>query len=210
MSDEDLRDNLITFISAGHETTALTLTWALYLISQHPPTETRLVEEIASVAGNEPIGPQHIEHLTFTKHVVQEAMRLFPPVAILPRAAERDTMVGAVSVKAGTTLLIPIYALHRHRLLWSEPDAFDPDRFASEKTGSRHKFAYLPFGGGPRGCIGLNFAMIEAVAMLATFVRSAHFTHDPAHKIRPLMRITMRPQGGMPMQVTFRASQEQD
>lgn len=201
MSDQDVRDNIITFISAGHETTALTLTWALYLISQHTPTETRLLEEIADVAGSEPIAPHHIERLAFTRKVIQETMRLFPPVAILPRAAQRDTTVGEVSVQAGTTLLIPIYALHRHRLLWRDPDAFEPERFSEEHAAGRHKFSYLPFGGGPRVCIGSNFAMIEATAMLATFVRGARFTHDPAHLIRPLLRITMRPQGGMPMKV---------
>lgn len=204
MSDQDLRDNIITFISAGHETTALALTWALYLNSSHRPTEERMLAEIDAVAGDAPIGPEHIERLAFTKRVVQEAMRLFPPVAILPRAAERDTEIGDVRVKAGTTLLIPIYALHRHRALWKDPDHFDPERFAAANSGSRHRFAYLPFGGGPRICIGMSFAMIEATAMLATFVRGAHFAHDPAHQIRPLVRITMRPQGGMPMLVTPR------
>jgi cytochrome P450 len=204
MSDEDLRDNIITFISAGHETTALALTWALYLISNHRPTEERLLEEIGAVAGDAPIAAEHIERLTFTKQVVQEAMRLFPPVAILPRAAEVDTVIGDIRVKAGTTLLIPIYALHRHRTLWKDPDRFDPDRFGTENASARHRFAYLPFGGGPRICIGMSFAMIEATAMLATFIRGARFLHDPTHQIRPLVRITMRPQGGMPMQVTAR------
>jgi len=204
MSDEDLRDNIITFISAGHETTALALTWALYLISNHRPTEERLLAEIAAVAGDASIAPEHIERLTFTKQVVQEAMRLFPPVAILPRAVEVDTVIADVRVKAGTTLLIPIYALHRHRTLWEDPDNFDPDRFRAENASTRHRFAYLPFGGGPRICIGMSFAMIEATAMLATFVRGARFVHHPTHQIRPLVRITMRPQGGMPMLVTAR------
>lgn len=204
MNDDDLRDNIITFISAAHETTALALTWALYLISQHPPTEERLLAEVRSVAGDNPIGAEHVERMSFTRQVVQETMRLFPPVAILPRAAERDTVIGGVSVQAGTTLLIPIYALHRHRLLWTDPDVFDPDRFSPDKMAGRHKFSYLPFGGGPRICIGLSFAMIEATAMLATFVRGARFSHDPAHKIRPLVRITMRPQAGMPMRVSAR------
>lgn len=206
MSDDDLRDNIITFISAGHETTALALTWALYLVSNHRSTEERLLEEINAVAGDAPIGPEHIERLVYTKQVVQEAMRLFPPVAILPRAAERDTLIADMRVEAGTTLLIPIYALHRHRSLWTDPDTFDPNRFAPEKVGVRHRFAYLPFGGGPRICIGMSFAMIEATAMLATFVRGARFFHDPTHQIRPLVRITMRSEGGMPMRVTPRAS----
>jgi cytochrome P450 len=206
MSDEDLRDNIMTFISAGHETTALALTWALYLVSNHRATEERLLEEVNAVAGNAPIGPEHIERLAFTRQVVQEAMRLFPPVAVLPRAAERDAMIADLRVEAGTTLLIPIYALHRHRALWTDADVFDPDRFAPDKVAARHRFAYLPFGGGPRICIGMSFAMIESTAMLATFVRGARFVHDPNHQIRPLVRITLRPEGGMPMRVTMRAN----
>lgn len=205
MSDDDVRDNIITFIGAGHETTALALTWTLYLISQHKQTEQRLLDEIRAVAGDAPIGAEHIEALAFTKQVVQESMRLFPPVAILPRAADRDTAIAGEPVSAGTTVLIPIYALHRHRLLWDNPDAFDPDRFAPDRSAARHRFAYLPFGGGPRICIGLSFAMVEAVAMLATLVRGARFEHDPSHAIRPLVRITMRPEGGMPMRVFPRA-----
>jgi cytochrome P450 len=204
MSNDDVRDNLITFIAAGHETTALALTWTLYLISQHAETETRLFEEVRRIAGEDPIGPEHIDNLTFTKQVIQESMRLFPPVAVLPRAALRDTAIGGERAEAGTVALVPIYALHRHRLLWDNPDAFDPDRFSPERGAGRHRFAYLPFGGGPRICIGMSFAMIEAVAMLATFVRGARFTHDPDHAIRPLVRVTMRPQGGMPMRVTMR------
>jgi cytochrome P450 len=204
MSDDDLRDNIITFIAAGHETTAMALTWALYLVSSHKPTEQRVLDEVRRVAGDAPIGPEHIEGLVFTKQVIQETMRLFPPVAVLPRAAERDTKIAGQSVQVGTTVLVPIYALHRHRRLWDDPDTFDPDRFAPELNAKRHRFAYLPFGGGPRICIGMSFAMIEATAILATFIRGAHFTHDPAHAIRPLVRITMRPQGGMPMFVSPR------
>jgi len=206
MSDEDLRDNILTFIAAGHETTALALTWALYLVANHGATERRLLEEVHAVAQEAPIAAEHIAKLTFTRQVVQEAMRLFPPVAILPRTATRDTIVGDMHVEAGTTVLIPIYALHRHRALWANPDAFDPDRFTREASAARHRFAYLPFGAGPRICIGMSFAMIEAVAMLATFVRGARFEHDPAHQIRPLVRITLRPQGGMPMRVALRVS----
>jgi cytochrome P450 len=164
-----------------------------------------VLEEVRRVAGAAPIGPEHIDSLVFTKQVIQEAMRLFPPVAVVPRAAVRDTQIGSERLGAGTVALVPIYALHRHRLLWDAPDAFDPDRFAPERSKGRHRFAYLPFGGGQRICIGMSFAMIEAVAMLATFVRSARFAHDPAHAIRPLVRITMRPQGGMPMRVAMRS-----
>lgn len=204
MSDVDVRDNLITFIGAGHETTALALTWALYLVGRHPPTEARILEEVRTVAGAQSLDAEHVAKLTFTRQVVLEAMRLYPPVAILPRVCGGATTLGDEPVERGTMVLIPIYALHRHRLLWDNPDAFDPDRFAPEKGLEKRRFAYMPFGAGPRICIGMQFALMEATAILATLVRGAHVTPDPDHRIRPLVRITMRPEGGMPMTVRMR------
>lgn len=204
MSDVDVRDNLITFIGAGHETTALALTWALYLVGRHPPTEARLLAEIEAVAGADSITAAHVEKLAFTRQVVLEAMRLYPPVALLPRVARETATLGDRRVEKGTVILIPVYALHRHAKLWDNPDAFDPDRFAPEKGLEKRRFAYMPFGAGPRICIGMQFALMEAVAILATLVRGARVTPDPDHRIRPLLRITMRPEGGMPMRVKMR------
>lgn len=205
MSDDELRDNLITFIGAGHETTALALTWALYLLSQHAQSAARVRSEVQAVAGAASITQAHVEQLTFTRQVVLEAMRLFPPVAALPRQATEDTTLLDQPVPKGTFVLMPIYALHRHRALWTNPELFDPDRFAPEKGLERQRYQYMPFGAGLRICIGMQFALNEAVAVLATLVRGADFTHDPSHRIRPLVRITMRPEGGMPMQVRPRA-----
>jgi cytochrome P450 len=199
MDDGLLRDNLLTFIGAGHETTALALTWSLYLVGRHAPTAARLREEVAAVAGEATITPEHVERLTFTRTVVQEAMRLYPSLPIMSRMCATDTVAGGHPVKAGTFIFIPIYALHRHRRLWRDPDAFDPSRFEPEESAERPRFAYLPFGGGPRVCIGQGFAMMEAVAVLATLVRGAVLEPDPGHRIRPLVRVSMRPQGGMPM-----------
>jgi cytochrome P450 len=199
MDDSLLRDNILTFIGAGHETTALALTWALYLVGMHAPTAKRLREEIAEVAGEETITPAHVERLTFTRQVVQESMRLYPPLPIMSRMCGTRAEAGGHMVEAGTFIFIPIYALHRHRLLWRDPDAFDPSRWEPEEAAGRPRFAYLPFGGGPRVCIGQSFAMMEAVAVLATLVRGAVLIPDPGHRIRPLVRISMRPQGGMPM-----------
>ncbi|TPW08595.1 MAG: cytochrome P450, partial [Alphaproteobacteria bacterium] len=204
MSDTDVRDNLITFIGAGHETTALALTWALYLVGRHPPTEARIVAEVNEVAGTDALDADHVAKLTFTRQAVLEALRLYPPVAILPRVCLEATTLGERRVEPGTLVIMPIYALHRHRLLWDNPDAFDPDRFAPEKGLERRRFAYMPFGAGPRICIGMQFALLEATAILATLVRGAHVTPDPDHRIRPLVRITMRPEGGMPMTVRMR------
>jgi len=204
MDDGLLRDNLLTFIGAGHETTALSLTWSLYLLGLDPGTAARVRAEVSEIAGEAAITHEVAERLVFTRQVVQEAMRLYPPLPLVTRMCGEDTEAGGVAIKAGTFVFIPIYALHRHRRLWRDPDAFDPDRFAPEESAGRHRFAYLPFGGGPRVCIGQTFAMIEAVAILATLVRGAELTPDPGHRIRPLVRVSMRPQGGMPMTLRLR------
>lgn len=199
MDDGLLRDNILTFIGAGHETTALALTWSLYLLGRHAPTRERVRAEIAAVAGAASLTQAHVEQLTFTRQVVQETMRLYPSLPLVSRMCAEDTEAGGHPVKKGTFVFIPIYALHRHRLLWRDPDAFDPDRFGPEESAGRHRFAYLPFGGGSRVCIGQGFAMTEAVAILATLVRGATLEPDPGHRIRPVMRVSMRPEGGMPM-----------
>jgi cytochrome P450 len=206
MSDIELRDNLITFIGAGHETTALALTWSLYLLSQHSLTADRLRAEVQRVAGDAPITQTHVEALTFTRQVVLESMRLFPPVSALPRQASRDTKIQGMNVPKDTIILIPIYALHRHRKLWERPDVFDPDRFSPEFGLERQRYQYMPFGAGLRICIGMGFALNEAVAVLATLMREVRLEHDPAHTIRPLVRITMRPEGGMPMRIASLSS----
>jgi cytochrome P450 len=204
MDDDLLRDNLLTFIGAGHETTALALTWSLYLLGSHPPTAARVRAEVAGVAGEASITHEHVERLAFTRQVIHEAMRLFPSLPLMSRMCGEDTEAGGLAVKKGTFIFIPIYAIHRHRRLWRDPDVFDPDRFGAEESAARHRFAYLPFGGGPRVCIGQTFAMIEAVAILATLVRGAALEPDPGHRIRPMVRVSMRPQGGMPMTLRLR------
>jgi cytochrome P450 len=206
MDDEALVDNLLTFIGAGHETTALTLTWALYLAGAHPATQARLVEEARTVLGDGPITAQNVEQLVFTRQVILEAMRLYPPVAVLPRTAARDVVLpGGCAVPKGALILMPIYALQRHGALWERPHVFDPDRFAPEKGLEKQRFQYMPFGAGPRICIGMGFALLEAAAILAAVIRKVEVRPDPTHRIRPLVRITMRPQGGMPMFVKARA-----
>jgi len=205
MDDIVLRDNLIGFIAAGHDTTATALTWALYLAFAHPPTEARLLEEVRAVAGEAPIGPDHIERLVFTKQVLQEAMRLYPPAAlVVTRAPTRDIEVEGLRIRKGQMVSIPIYALHRHRAYWTNPDGFDPDRFAPEAGLDKQRFLYMPFGAGPRVCIGATFATIEMTAVLATLVRAARLEHDPSHKVRPMVRASLKPEGGMPMTVRTR------
>ena len=199
MSDQEAADNLLTFIVAGHETTALTLTWSLYLLACHPEAEARIVQEVGRVTGGGPIGAGHVADLAYTRQVVQEAMRLYPPAAMVARMAVRDVRLGGLAIPAGTPTNVPIYAVHRHAALWREPDAFDPDRFLPEAVADRHRYAYLPFGAGPRICIGASFAMLEAVAVLATLVQAFRPVMAPGPGPVPRLRITLRPQGGVRM-----------
>lgn len=199
MTDMELADNLLTFVVAGHETTALALTWAFWLTANAPDVEERLLAEIAEVAGTGTIGTDHVDRLVYTKQVIQEAMRLFPPAPLIPRIAAEDVRLGEIEVKARTPVYVPVYAIHRHRLLWEAPESFVPERFAPEKARGYARGAYLPFGAGPRICIGAAFALIEAVVIFATILRSVKLSVLPGHRPKPNTRLTLRPDGGMPM-----------
>ena len=193
-------DNLLTFVMAGHETTALALTWTLRLIADHPDVERRMLREIEGMAAP-PGEPGAVDQLAYTRQVVLEAMRLYPPAALLVRRAAEDLRVGDLRVPAGGSIHIPVYALHRHRRLWTDPDAFDPDRFEPGRSKDRHRFAFIPFGGGPRVCIGMGMAITECLVILATLL--------PRVRLRPTvpslpgtrLRVTLRPVGGVPMVV---------
>jgi cytochrome P450 len=210
MSDELLIDNLLTFYLAGHETTAKALAWTLYLLARAPDWETRLLEEIERVTGGGPIEARHIDQLVLTTQVIKESMRLYPPAPQISRMCTEDTDVGGHTIKAGTQVIVPIYAIQRHKLLWTDPDRFDPERFAPDKEGKINRYAYMPFGAGPRICIGMAFAMMEAVAILATMLRAAKFELVPGQpEPTPIARVTLVPAGGMPMNVTMRAARAQ-
>jgi cytochrome P450 len=198
MSDEEITNDLITFVSTGHEVGTRALAWTLWLLAKDQPTQQRMWEEVRAVAGEQPIEPAHVEQLTFTEQVVQESMRLFPAALILLRQARVDMMLGSHPVKAGTHIHIPIYSLHRNVRLWDNPNAFDPDRFARNRI-KHPRYAYLPFGAGPRVCIGASFTMIEIVVILATMVRAFRFRPVPGHKPKPRARISLRVKDGMPL-----------
>jgi cytochrome P450 len=204
MSDELLIDNLLTFFMAGHETTAKALTWTLYLLARAPQWETRILEEVRLVAGDGPIAPDHIDKLAITTQVLKESMRLYPPAPVMARQSTIDTELGGVPIKAGTQIIIPIYAIQRHRRYWSDPDRFEPERFAPENEAKIPRYRYMPFGAGPRICIGMAFAMIEGVAILATLVRAASFATTLSREPEPVSRVTLRPSGGMPLAVRMR------
>ena len=204
MNDEQLVDNLLTFYLAGHETTAKALTWTLYLLARSPQWAARLEQEIAQVAGTADIGAAHVERLVLTQQVIKESMRLYPPVPLMTRQAVTDTVLGGHAIKAGTSLVMPIYAIHRHARRWHEPDAFDPERFAPDREQALPRYQYLPFGAGPRICIGMAFALLEATAILATLLQRARFA-PTAHEPAPVARVTLVPRGGMPLGVRLRA-----
>jgi cytochrome P450 len=198
--DELLADNLRGFMVAGHDTTAIALTWALYLVAAHPPTSARIRAEADALGV---LGPEQAQQLTFTRQVISEAMRLYPPAFNLTRVARKDTELAGHKVKAGMRISIPVYAIHRHRRLWGDPDTFDPDRFAPGAP-PPDRYSYLPFGGGPRSCLGATFAMVEATTVLATLVRAAEFELVPGYEVKPMARVALRPEGGMPLRVRAR------
>ncbi|WP_434955554.1 cytochrome P450 [Labrys sp. La1] len=194
MSDGQVVDNLLTFVMAGHETTALGLAWTFHLLVTHPDIEARVLAEIEAVTGEAgAVLPEHIANLAYTRQVFQEAMRLYPPAAIIPRVALADFKLGQHVIPVGAAIYVPIYAVHRHTSLWEEPERFDPDRFAPERAKGRHRYAYMPFGAGPRTCIGSAFAMLEAVAILAVLLKSFSLHPVDASEPKPKLRITLRP-----------------
>lgn len=205
MSDELLVDNIVSFLISGFDTTALTLTWALYLISQSPEWEARMCEEIEQVAGSDPIAAEHVEKLAVVKQVLNEALRLYPAAPIIIRDIKQDMDLGGVAVKANTIGLIPIYAVHRHHEYWDNPNRFDPGRFDESREQKPSRYQFLPFGVGPRICIGAAFAMLEATIMLATFVRAARFETAKGFTPEPMAQMFLLPKQGMSMVVTLRS-----
>jgi cytochrome P450 len=201
MSDANIVDNVVSFLMAGYDTTAFALTWTLYLLSQSPEWEQRIVDEIEQVVGNGPLTAAHVDHLPTVTQVLNESLRLFPTAPVIVRDILEDTDFNGTRVPGGTIGLIPIYAIHRHRSYWSDPDRFDPMRFASAKPS---RFQFMPFGAGPRVCIGATFAMIEATIMLATFVRAAHFNLDLDRMPKPAGRMFLVPEDGLRLRVTLR------
>ncbi|MGV2065289.1 cytochrome P450 [Agrobacterium sp. 22-226-1] len=204
MSDTEIIDNLLTFITAGHETTALGLAWTFHLLSQNSDVERKVIDEIETVTAGEPVAAEHIARLTYTRQVFSEAMRLYPPAPVVTRTALQDFRLGEHDIPAGTVLYVPIYAVHRHTTLWEEPDRFDPSRFEPERVKARHRYAYMPFGAGPRVCIGNAFAMMEAVAILAVLLQNDHLRNKSPANTEPLMRVTLRPENRLMMQVSSR------
>lgn len=195
----EVRNNLNGFLFAGHETTALALTWALYLLAIDPGVQDRARSIARDALGDRAAGHADLPALGYHRRIVEEALRLYPPAGLLTRGVTAETTLAGRPVRPGTSVIIPVYALHRHALLWDAPDAFDPDRFTLEAAAARHRFAYLPFGGGPRVCIGAAFALMEAQIILATLLARFRLALPPGFVPDPRMWFTLRPGTGMPL-----------
>jgi cytochrome P450 len=199
MSDRALRDEILTIFLAGHETTANALTWTLYLLARHPEAEARLHEELARVLGPRAPTFADLAELKWTRMVIEESMRLYPPAHAIARSAIGEDTIGGMRVPAGASISISIsiYMTHRNPKLWRQPDRFDPERFAPAAVAARHRFAYLPFGGGPRICIGNGFAMAEAQVILAMIAQRYRLRLAPGYPVEPVGLITLRPKHGL-------------
>ncbi|SEK43074.1 Cytochrome P450 [Roseovarius nanhaiticus] len=198
MNTAELRDNLLTFIVAGHETTALTLAWSLYLCAFDARVQDKAREELRRVCGDGPVTGADVANLPYIRMIADEALRLYPPAAMVSRSALADDTLCGRKISRGDTVIVPIYALHRHHQLWDAPDAFRPERFETRKDLQR--YAYLPFGDGPRICIGASFALQEAVIILGTLLNRFRFTPVTGKAPEPVMILTLRPEGGVWLQ----------
>jgi cytochrome P450 len=204
MTDIQLRDEAMTLFLAGHETTALTLSWTWYLLASHPEVETKLASEWQTVLGGRAPTAEDVPRLAYTEHVVTEAMRVYPPVYLIGREPIIDVELGGYRIRKGTTLFFSQWVNHRDPKYFPDPEAFRPERWADGLAKRIPKYAYYPFGGGPRVCIGNAFAMMEAVLLLATIGRAWRFALEPDFQAEPWPTITLRPRNGVPAVVTPR------
>jgi cytochrome P450 len=193
MQDSELREQVLTLLLAGYETTASALTWTWYLLSEHPWARERVRSEVGRALGERPVRYADIESLPFTRMVLNESMRLYPPAWTLGRRALREDEIGGYHVPVNTVIAICIYTLHRHPGFWDRPDDFDPERFLPERSFGRHKFAYVPFGAGPRQCIGNTFGLMEASLVIACVAQRFGLHLLPDVQVSPQALFVLRP-----------------
>jgi cytochrome P450 len=206
LTPKEIRDEIITIFMAGHETTAATLSWTWYVLSQRPAEAARLGAELDAVLAGRPPTPADLANLTYTRRVVEEAMRLFPaaPGLSTRRAREADEVCGHPVPKGASVTVMP-WIIHRHRRLWDDPERFDPDRFSPERAAGRPRFAYLPFGGGPRVCIGQILAMNESILILAALAQHYRPGLAPGAEVIPHANVTLQFRGGLKMTLDRRS-----
>lgn len=197
MSDRQLRDEIMTFFLAGHETTANALGFAWWLLAENPACERKLQEEADRLGKERKLSFADLAALPYARRVFEETLRLYPPAHTISRRAVGDDVMGGVKVPAGSLVSISAYVTHRSPKLWPDPNRFDPERFTPQNSAGRHRFAYVPFGGGPRICIGMPFAIAEAQIILATLARSFKVKLLPDRPVQPVGMITLRAKGGI-------------
>lgn len=205
MDPKQLRDEIMTIFIAGNETTANALAWVFYLLSQHPEVEQKMCAEVdEKMKSISRIDFTNVNSFVYVKQVIEESMRLYPPAWMVGRRNYEDDEIGGYRIIKNTNVLVPIYYLHRSEKYWTDPEVFNPDRFAPEKRNSIDRFVYMPFGGGPRFCIGNNFALLEMQIIVALFYSKYTFRLKPGFVVEPEPLITMRPKYGMMMKVVKR------
>lgn len=204
MTNQQVRDEVMTLFMAGHETTAVALSWTWYLLARHPDVDARLAEELRTVMGDRAPAASDLPELRYTEMVVNESLRLYPPAYAVGRQAARPTEVAGHAVAPGAIVILPTWVVHRDRRWFEEPEAFRPERWADDLAHRLPRFAYFPFGGGPRQCIGNGFAMMEAILLLATIAERFRLTLEPGQHVTPTPYVTVRPEPGLRMRLARR------
>lgn len=204
MSDEQIRNEALTLVLAGHETTANALTWTLYLLSQYPDVAEKLHVEVTRVLGNRQPTLADLKDLHYTEQVIKEGMRVYPPVWSVARQTQQATQLGRYPIGKYATAIIPIWTVHHDERWYPNARAFEPERWADDRANAVPRYAYLPFGGGPRVCIGNSFAMMEAQLILVSIIQKYHLSHIKGHRVVPEPLVTLRPKYGMKMRLEKR------
>jgi cytochrome P450 len=204
LGGRELFDELMTFVNAGHETTAVTLAWALHEIGRDPALGARLEGEVDAVLGARAPAFADLARLGLLGRTIRETLRLHPPGWLLPREALADDEIAGVAIPKGAMVLVTVYYLHRHPAYWSDPARFDPDRFLPGRGEPRHAMAFLPFGLGGRRCVGEDFALLELRAVLARVLQRFHVAIDPAHPVEPKPELTLKPAHGIRLRLAAR------
>lgn len=203
--DQSLRDQLLTLFFAGHETTATSLSWIHYLLSEHPDVRSRLYAEVASVMGSR-LNPtaEDVEKLTYTDQIVNESLRMYSPIHSISRVALEADTIGGYQIPKGAMIYVSLHAMHRSPALWKEPEKFDPERFSVQALAQQERFAFIPYAAGHRNCIGASLANVELKLILAQIAQRYQLDHDPLHQVVPTAGTVMHPRNGMPMFIRHR------
>jgi len=204
LTRKQVRDEVVTMIVAGHETTAISLTWAFHLLCQNPGVEQRLDHELRVALGGRSPRVEDLSRMEYVRMVLEEAMRLYPPVSIVARQAIAEAEVGGVVIPAKSVLVLSAYTTHRHPQFWKDPESFDPDRFSPERSGKRHRFAYFPFLAGRHQCLGQPLAMMEGQLILAQVAQRCRFHALAGHPVEPLPGLALRLKEGFPVKLEMR------